>query len=117
MRERLLLLLTGALPLGILQIDAERRIVHRNERLSALSGVSAADTLEEQLASVETTDLPALHAALDAMLESSTAQDLEIAFRRLDGRWCRRHDRRHHLLRRHNGTRALAGKPVLSEAT
>jgi diguanylate cyclase (GGDEF)-like protein/PAS domain S-box-containing protein len=77
-REHLLRRLTETLPLGILQVDTDRRVVYRNARLAAITGESAADTIEEQLACVLPSDQSDLLAALDAVLLEGRDRDMEI---------------------------------------
>jgi len=60
-RERLLRELTDALPIGIVQFDAGRRVVHENEQLAAIVG---APGLEGLLGVAVDEDRPALEAAL-----------------------------------------------------
>ena len=52
--------LAQAIPVGLFQVDAERRIVYTNERLHEILGVERADTVEAQLASVADADRPGL---------------------------------------------------------
>ena len=80
--EELLRRLTEALPLGVVQIDAERRIVHANERLRSIVGVASAATVDEQFARAPATDREKLDAALDRLFLTGAAADLELS---LDG--------------------------------
>jgi diguanylate cyclase (GGDEF)-like protein/PAS domain S-box-containing protein len=76
--EQLLRRLTETLPLGIVQIDTERRIVYRNERLGEIVNVANAITIDEQLAQVAAADHPILDAALDALLSAGEPADIEL---------------------------------------
>jgi diguanylate cyclase (GGDEF)-like protein/PAS domain S-box-containing protein len=76
--ELLLRRLIEALPLGIVQIDAERRVVFRNERLSELADVTEASAIDDQFEQVAAADRPALIAALAAMLSPGTPADIEL---------------------------------------
>ncbi|MBD5633288.1 MAG: sensor domain-containing diguanylate cyclase [Candidatus Eremiobacteraeota bacterium] len=76
--EQLLRRLTEALPIGIVQIDAERRIVHANERLSAIVGVPTAATIDEQFALAEPAGRRALDTALRKVLELGVTADIEV---------------------------------------
>jgi diguanylate cyclase (GGDEF)-like protein/PAS domain S-box-containing protein len=84
-REALLRRLTEALPLGIIQIDAERRVVYRNKRLSAILGQADAATLDDHFRHVAPADRGAFDAALTALLDGGEAAELELA---IDGSGC-----------------------------
>jgi diguanylate cyclase (GGDEF)-like protein/PAS domain S-box-containing protein len=77
--EQLLRRLTETLPIGIVQIDAQRRIVHANERLGTIVGVSAAATIDEQFALAPEAHRARLHAALDALLGQGIPADIELS--------------------------------------
>jgi diguanylate cyclase (GGDEF)-like protein/PAS domain S-box-containing protein len=77
--EQLLRRLTEALPLGIIQIDAARRIVYRNERLLPLLGQTDAATLDDHFVHVTPADRGLLDAALSAVLGGGGPADLELA--------------------------------------
>jgi diguanylate cyclase (GGDEF)-like protein/PAS domain S-box-containing protein len=82
-REHLLRRITEALPLGIFQVDANRRIVYRNARLATILGNSGSATVDKQLASVLPSQRGVVKRALDAaLLEGRDTQDLEIGLRR-----------------------------------
>jgi diguanylate cyclase (GGDEF)-like protein/PAS domain S-box-containing protein len=80
-REQLLDRLAEAIPLGLFQIDASRRIVYTNARLHDILGVEAAGAVEAQLATVTEDDWPALERALDSVLEDGLPADIEIKLR------------------------------------
>jgi diguanylate cyclase (GGDEF)-like protein/PAS domain S-box-containing protein len=76
--EKLLRRLTESLPLGIIQIDAARRIVYRNNRLLAILGQTAAATLDEHFTHVAPADRGPLDGALAAVLAGREPPDLEL---------------------------------------
>jgi diguanylate cyclase (GGDEF)-like protein/PAS domain S-box-containing protein len=78
-RERLLYTLAEALPVGVFQIDPERNVVYSNDRLDEILGTDHAVTCDAQLATVLPDARPLLDAALDAVLESGTDADVEVA--------------------------------------
>ncbi|HLI33307.1 MAG TPA: diguanylate cyclase [Solirubrobacteraceae bacterium] len=77
-REQLLDRLTAALPVGVLQFDTDRRVLFTNERLHAILGVSVAETVEAQLATVAAADLPLLEEALRSVLQEGANADIEL---------------------------------------
>jgi len=82
--EQLLRRLTEALPLGIVQIDATRKILYHNERLTQIIGCSA-PTIDDLLSSVAEGDREALDTALLAVLGDGLDVDVELSFRPDDG--------------------------------
>jgi diguanylate cyclase (GGDEF)-like protein len=70
--------LTETLPLGVLQIDNDGRVVFRNERLSALVGNGTARTALEEFAHVVADDRDALAGALATVLTGPDV-DLQVA--------------------------------------
>jgi diguanylate cyclase (GGDEF)-like protein/PAS domain S-box-containing protein len=77
-REQLLDRLAEALPIGILQIAADRRVVYANDRLGGLLGTGAGASLDEQLASVVAEDRAVLDAAMAAALTDGIDRDVEV---------------------------------------
>ena len=77
-REQLLHRLAEALPLGVLQIDSERRIVYANDRLHRIVGTEPASTVEAQLSTVITEDQPLLERSLNEVLRESIDADIEV---------------------------------------
>ena len=77
-REQLLDRLATAMPVGMFQIDAERRIVYTNDRLHQILGVERSGTVEEQLATVAEADRPVLERALEATLGRGLEADIEV---------------------------------------
>jgi diguanylate cyclase (GGDEF)-like protein/PAS domain S-box-containing protein len=85
--EQLLRRLTETIPLGIVQIDADRRIVYQNEQSSM--PVHSGDILDDEcLSPVEPDDRPALDAALAEVL--GTGRDVDVEFGHRAGRGLRR---------------------------
>jgi diguanylate cyclase (GGDEF)-like protein/PAS domain S-box-containing protein len=77
-REQLLERLAEALPVGVVQVDADRRVVYTNDRLHAILGVPQATTVDEQMAAVLPDDRGGLAHAFDAVLNSRLDSDLEV---------------------------------------
>jgi diguanylate cyclase (GGDEF)-like protein/PAS domain S-box-containing protein len=81
--EQLLRTLTEALPVGVLQIDAERRIVHRNARVVELLGAAPEGvdgqlpSLCDQLAGVRPADRERVDEAVEATLRFGKELDVE----------------------------------------
>jgi diguanylate cyclase (GGDEF)-like protein/PAS domain S-box-containing protein len=73
--------LAEAVPVGLFQVDADRRIVYTNDRLHEILGVARADTAQEQLATVGDEHRPLLEQALDRALHEGLAADIEIELR------------------------------------
>jgi diguanylate cyclase (GGDEF)-like protein/PAS domain S-box-containing protein len=76
-REQLLYRLAEAVPIGLLQVDRERRVVYTNERLTAIVGVGSCASVDEQLSTVAAEDTQVLAAALDEVLGGSDV-DVEV---------------------------------------
>jgi diguanylate cyclase (GGDEF)-like protein/PAS domain S-box-containing protein len=81
--EQLLRRLTEALPMSILQLDADRRVVYRNERVAGTIGIQQGEVLSDAhlAAGVIPGDLPTVTAALDSVLRDGVDVDLEYGFR------------------------------------
>jgi PAS domain S-box-containing protein len=73
--------LAEAVPVGLFQVDADRRIVYTNDRLHEILGVARADTAQEQLATVGDEHRPLLEQALVRALHEGLAADIEIELR------------------------------------
>jgi diguanylate cyclase (GGDEF)-like protein/PAS domain S-box-containing protein len=86
--ERLLRRLTEALPIGIVQIDAARRIVHANERIDGITGVAGAVTIDEHFAFAAAPDRAAFDAALRLLLERGIGSEVEVTFASPHDRRC-----------------------------
>ena len=95
-RQHLLVRLTEALPVGVVQIDAMKRVVFTNDRLHEILGCGRAGTLEEQLATVIDRDRDGAVAMFDAVLRDGVDDDVTVgvlpswAVAAGDGevRWC-----------------------------
>jgi len=70
--------LAEAVPVGLLQVDADRRVVYTNDRLHEILGMDRADTAQEQLTTVGDGHRAALEQALDGTLGEGLAADIEI---------------------------------------
>jgi len=77
-REQLLDRLAGAIPLGLFQVDADRRVVYTNDRLHEILKVERAQHVDEQLASVVEPHRPIIERALHDVLEAGDPQDVEV---------------------------------------
>ena len=78
-RERLFRRLAESLPLGVLQIDADRGLLYVNERLARIVGSDTPPTLDELVAAVAAASRPAFDAALEAALHHGLDGELEVA--------------------------------------
>jgi diguanylate cyclase (GGDEF)-like protein/PAS domain S-box-containing protein len=77
-REQLLHRLAEALPLGVLQVDPDRRVVYRNDYLGEILGASEATTMEEQFVSVVEDDRRLLDKAFSVALDDGADDDVII---------------------------------------
>jgi len=84
-QAQLLRQITEALPVGILQMDAQRHVVHRNERLGAILGVANATAFDDQFALLRRADREALRAALDALGDDDFMPDIEVVVEHPNG--------------------------------
>jgi diguanylate cyclase (GGDEF)-like protein/PAS domain S-box-containing protein len=82
-REQLLHRLAEALPLGVLQLDADGNVVYKNDALSSIIGAAHATTMDEQFAAVTNEDRPLLQKAFDVALEDASDDDVVV---RVEGR-------------------------------
>jgi diguanylate cyclase (GGDEF)-like protein len=80
-QERLLRRLTEALPQGILQLTADREVVHANSRLPVLLGVPAVDGWADLAAIADEAGREALEAALARVLGDGEDAALEVGIR------------------------------------
>ena len=76
-REQLLHRLAEAVPIGLLQVDTEGRVLYLNERLRAIAGAGSCSHIDEQLAAVDADDRPAMDAALAEVFAGRDA-DIEV---------------------------------------
>ena len=77
-REELLRRLTDALPLGVLHVDLDGRVLYRNEQLGAILGHGEASTLEEQFANACADDRTLLRALLADVKAHAADADVDI---------------------------------------
>ncbi len=80
-REQLLDRLAETVPVGLFQLDADRRIVYVNDRLREILGVDSATTVDAQLATVVPSDRATLEQALDRVLGEGLDTDTEVKLR------------------------------------
>jgi diguanylate cyclase (GGDEF)-like protein/PAS domain S-box-containing protein len=80
-REQLLDRLAETLPLGLLQVDTDARVVYTNDRLYSIVGTSRADTAEEQLATVVDEDRQVVVEAFTGVLTDGIDSDIEVRLR------------------------------------
>jgi diguanylate cyclase (GGDEF)-like protein/PAS domain S-box-containing protein len=78
-REQLLDRLTGALPVGVLQIDRDRRVVYTNERLHDILGMPLMDSVDGQLGTVVASDTAKLERAIRGVLDQGANVDVEVS--------------------------------------
>ena len=78
-RTQLLSRLSDALPVGLVQIAADRTITFTNDRLHAIVGSpSAAEPIDALLSGVVLEDKPLLDAALERVLADKPVDDIEL---------------------------------------
>ena len=77
-REQLLTRLSDAIPVGLFQIDAQRRVTFTNDRLHAILGVAAKATVDAQFAELAADDREPFAAALARVLDDELVDDLEL---------------------------------------
>jgi diguanylate cyclase (GGDEF)-like protein/PAS domain S-box-containing protein len=77
-REQLLDGVAEAIPVGLFQVDGNRRIIYTNDRLHEILGVERADTVDAQLATVSEADRVVLDEAVDEVLGKGMQADLEV---------------------------------------
>ena len=77
--ERLLSRLADALPVGVLYVDADRRIAYCNSRMTDLAGIEPAQQIEDQLGNVVPADRPRILSALEAALTTGEDSDIEVS--------------------------------------
>jgi diguanylate cyclase (GGDEF)-like protein/PAS domain S-box-containing protein len=80
--EQLMRRLTETIPMGIVQIDAARRIVYQNERAARAIGAGLGDVLgEDHLGPIVPADRPAIDQAIAAVLGGGCDVDVEYGHR------------------------------------
>jgi len=80
-REQLLDRLAETVPVGLFQIDSDRRIVYTNDRLHEILGIDRTESVCEQLASVVAEDRWELEGAIAQVLTDASGADIEVALR------------------------------------
>jgi diguanylate cyclase (GGDEF)-like protein/PAS domain S-box-containing protein len=70
--------LAQTIPVGLFQVDADRKIIYTNERLHEILGVERKSTVEAQLASVTDADRPVLRDAIGEVFQSGLQADIEV---------------------------------------
>ncbi|GAA3953497.1 sensor domain-containing diguanylate cyclase [Actinoplanes auranticolor] len=87
--EKLMRRLTETIPMGVVQIDAARRIVYQNERAARAIGAARGDVLgDDHLNPILPGDRPDVDAAIAAVLD--TGADIDVEYGHHDGRGLRR---------------------------
>ncbi len=87
-RKQLLSRLSDALPVGLVQIDADRLVTFTNDRLHAIVGVGSAATLDALLAGIAADDRALLEGAVAAVLSDEPVDDVELRLERPVARTC-----------------------------
>ncbi len=83
-REQLLDRLAEAVPVGLFQIDTERRIVYTNDRLHEILGIDPTEFVCDQLSSVIEEDRRELEDAIERVLLDGSHADIEVSLRTSD---------------------------------
>jgi diguanylate cyclase (GGDEF)-like protein/PAS domain S-box-containing protein len=87
-RTELLTRLSDALPVGLVQITADRAITFTNDRLRTIIDAASAATIDELFAGVIEDDRPHLTQALAAVLADEPVDDIELRLDRPVHRVC-----------------------------
>ena len=77
-RTEMLTRLSDALPAGLFQIDAQRRVMFTNDQLHMIVGVAPAATIDAQLITLVDDDRAAFETALTTVLAGHPVEDIEI---------------------------------------
>jgi len=77
-REQLLNRLAETIPMGLLQVDSDARVVYTNDRLYSIVGVGRSDTVEEQLSTVVEEDRELVTDAFAGVLSNGIDTDIEV---------------------------------------
>jgi diguanylate cyclase (GGDEF)-like protein/PAS domain S-box-containing protein len=80
-REQLLDRLAKTLPIGLLQVDSDARVVYTNDRLHSILGTPHANTVEQQLSAVVDEDRQVVSEAFGAVLSDGVDGDIEVRVR------------------------------------
>ena len=78
-REQLLYRLAETVPVGFLQLDAERQVVYTNDRLHEILGTAPAETAAQQLSTVDSAGRALIEQALSALF--ADGRDREARWR------------------------------------
>ena len=79
--EQLLRRIAETMPLGLMHVDADRRVVYANERLEQILGAASGDTVDAQLGHVIPADREELEFALTEVLGAGHDADVEVRVR------------------------------------
>ncbi|SDI84342.1 PAS domain S-box-containing protein/diguanylate cyclase (GGDEF) domain-containing protein [Frankineae bacterium MT45] len=77
--EQLLRRLTESLPVGVLQIDTDGGVIHRNAGVTQILHCISAENVTDAFAKVDPRDQGSLQAAISAATTSATDADLELS--------------------------------------
>ncbi len=80
-RTQLLSRLSDALPVGLFQIDTERKITFTNDQLHTIVGRPPTATMEAQFASVADDDLGLVEAVVCSVLANQPVDDVDVRLR------------------------------------
>ena len=80
-REQLLGRLAETVPVGLFQVDVDRRIVYTNDQLRRILGVDGATAVDAQLATIVESSRPAVEQALHEVLTEGNDADIEVELR------------------------------------
>ena len=84
-REQLLHRLAEALPVGVLHVDAQGRVLYTNQRLHAIVGRERAETFDDQLSTVMGEDAARVTEAFESALRGGLDNDVEMRVGSDDG--------------------------------
>ena len=79
-REELIIRLTDALPVGVFQVDRDRRVLFTNGRLHHILGAAPAPEMANLFAVIDDADRRRLDAAVDAVFAGREVDRLELHF-------------------------------------
>jgi diguanylate cyclase (GGDEF)-like protein/PAS domain S-box-containing protein len=80
-REQLLTRIAETIPLGLLQVDSQRRVVYTNDRLHSILGTPREDGINEQLSTIIEEDGELAAEAFSEVLSSGIDSDIEVRVR------------------------------------
>lgn len=79
-RKELISRLSDAMPIGMFEIDGDRRITFANDRFHAILGHEAAATIAAEFSDVDGSDQQILVEAIDTVLDGHGVDDVELRF-------------------------------------